>query len=128
MIAVWCMAGHTLGLLFLAIFSSLWFVFAFAILHGVAWGLRGPMMQAIRADYFGRTYYGAILGTSSLVTMWGSILGPLVAGFMADRTGNYQAGFIFLAILSGMGAIFFLMTKKPVHPDAVVTDRERING
>jgi OFA family oxalate/formate antiporter-like MFS transporter len=77
------------------------------------------MMQAIRADYFGRTYYGAILGTSSLVTMWGSIIGPLVAGIMADVTGTYEAGFIFLALLSGLGAIFFLMTKRPVHPDAV---------
>lgn len=119
LIAVACMGLHTLGLLFLAIFSNLFFVFGFAVLHGVAWGLRGPMMQAIRADYFGRTYYGAILGTSSLVTMFGSIIGPLVAGFMADRTGNYEAGFIFLSILSGLGAIFFLMTKRPVHPDLV---------
>ena len=119
LIAVACMASHTAGLLFLAVFSNLFFVFAFAILHGTAWGLRGPMMQAIRADYFGRTYYGAILGTSSLVTMWGSILGPLVAGIMADRTGSYEAGFIFLALLSGLGAVFFLMTKRPVHPDLV---------
>ena len=51
--------------------------------------------------------------------MWGSILGPLVAGFMADRTGSYEAGFIFLALLSGLGAVFFLMTKRPVHPDLI---------
>ena len=120
LIAMSCMAGHTAGLLLLAVFSGVFFLFAFAILHGTAWGLRGPMMQAIRADYFGRTYYGAILGTSSLVTMWGSILGPLVAGFMADRTGSYQVGFIFLAILSGMGAVFFFLTKRPVHPDLQV--------
>jgi MFS family permease len=119
LIAMACMVGHTSGLLLLALFSQVFFLFAFAMLHGVAWGLRGPMMQAIRADYFGRTYYGAILGTSSLVTMWGSILGPLVAGFMADRTGSYEAGFIFLAILSGLGAIFFFLTKRPVHPDLV---------
>jgi len=119
LIAMSCMAGHTAGLLFLAVFSQVFFLFGFAVLHGTAWGLRGPMMQAIRADYFGRTYYGAILGTSSLVTMWGSILGPLVAGVMADRTGSYEAGFIFLALLSGMGAVFFLLTKRPVHPDLV---------
>jgi len=117
LIAVACMGMHSAGLLVLAIFSQAVLLFVFAILHGVAWGLRGPMMQAIRADYFGRTYYGAILGTSSLVTMFGSILGPLVAGFMADQTGTYEAGFIFLAILSGLGAVFFLMTKRPVHPD-----------
>lgn len=127
LIAMSCMAAHTSGLLMLAIFSEVFFLFGFAILHGTAWGLRGPMMQAIRADYFGRTYYGAILGTSSLVTMWGSILGPLVAGFMADRTGSYQAGFIFLALLSGLGAVFFLLTRRPVHPDLVASsESERL--
>ena len=35
---------------------------AFAILHGGAWGLRGPFMQALRADYFGRRSIGMILG------------------------------------------------------------------
>jgi MFS family permease len=71
-------------------------------------------MGAIRADYFGRTSYGAILGTSSLITMFGSIIGPVVAGVLADETGNYELGFTLLAVLSGMGSVFFLMAKRPV--------------
>jgi dipeptide/tripeptide permease len=71
-------------------------------------------MGAIRADYFGRTSYGAILGTSSLITMFGSIIGPIVAGVLADETGNYELGFTLLAVLAGMGSVFFLMAKRPV--------------
>jgi MFS family permease len=91
-------------------------VVAFALLHGMAWGLRGPMMQAIRADYFGRTAYGAILGTSSLIVMFGTISGPLIAGYLADRTGDYVFGFTFLALLSGLGSVFFLLAKRPAPP------------
>jgi len=52
-IIVTCMAMHMVGLLLLAFASSVWMVVAFAVLHGLAWGTRGPLMMAIRADYFG---------------------------------------------------------------------------
>src|SRR3954447_23708269 len=66
LIAAACMLMHSLGLLALtyagaAASTTLW-VIAFAALHGVAWGLRGPFMHAIRADYFGRSAIGMILG------------------------------------------------------------------
>jgi len=79
-ISMWCMLSHSVGMLLFAVAQNELMVFTAAILHGVAWGLRGPMMAALRADYFGRVAYGAILGTSSLITMFGSIAGPLVAG------------------------------------------------
>ncbi|HEX5140822.1 MAG TPA: MFS transporter [Dehalococcoidia bacterium] len=115
-ISMSCMAAHTVGLLLVALAVNAVMVFAFAILHGMAWGLRGPMMQAIRADYFGRTSYGAILGMSSLITMFGSILGPIVAGYLADKTGSYEEGFIILALLSGLGSVFFLLARRPDPP------------
>jgi MFS family permease len=113
LIAFACMAFHTLGLLLVANAISVVMVFSFAIMHGIAWGLRGTMMQAIRADYFGRSSFGQILGMSSLVVTLGSISGPLVAGILADRTGSYAAGFNILAVLAGMGSIFFLLAKRP---------------
>ena len=119
-IAFICMASHTVALLLVAYAVNALMVFTFAILHGLAWGLRGPMMGAIRADYFGRTSYGAILGVSSLVTMFGSIAGPIVAGAIADRTGNYELGFTILAVLAGLGSAFFLLAKRPVKTAPVL--------
>ena len=49
-------------------------------------------MQAIRADYFGRSSIGMIIGLSSLITVIGQIGGPIIAGAFADWTGNYRAG------------------------------------
>jgi len=31
--------------------------FAFAAIHGIAWGVRGTLINAIRGDYFGRASY-----------------------------------------------------------------------
>ncbi|MGE0685139.1 MAG: MFS transporter [Dehalococcoidia bacterium] len=116
MIAVGCMLFHTLALLMVAHSALLGVVILFALLHGTAWGLRGPMMQAIRADYFGRTAYGAILGVSSLIITFGTISGPVAAGYLADRTGDYVFGFTVLALLSGLGSVFFLLAKRPALP------------
>ena len=115
-IIVTCMAMHVVGLLLLAFATSLWMVVAFAVLHGLAWGTRGPLMMAIRADYFGRTSYGTIMGFSSMIVMLGMMGGPLLAGFLADRTGNYEAGFTVLAVAAGFGSIFFILAKRPDPP------------
>ena len=112
-IAAACMLMHAAGLLMLTYATGLVMLAAFALLHGGAWGLRGPFMQAIRADYFGRRSIGMILGLSSLIVVVGQIGGPLLAGMLADLTGNYRAGFTVLALLAGLGSLFFLLAKRP---------------
>jgi sugar phosphate permease len=111
-----CMIGHMAGLLFLTYASNVAMIAAYAILHGTAWGLRGPMMQAIRADYFGRSAIGMILGLSLMIIIIGQIGGPMIAGIMADMTGNYRAGFTVLALLAGLGSVFFLLARRPQRP------------
>ena len=118
-VAALCMLGHAVGLLLLTYATSPLEVAAFALLHGVAWGLRGPFMQAIRADYFGRNAIGIILGLSAVVTALGQIGGPMVAGILADLTGNYQSGFTVLALAAACGSVLFLLARPPVLPMAV---------
>jgi sugar phosphate permease len=118
LICAWCMLLHMSGLLCLTYASGAAMVVAFALLHGAAWGLRGPFMQAIRAEYFGVSAIGMILGLSFMIIVVGQIGGPLIAGGLADLTGNYRAGFTVLALLAGVGSLFFLFAKKPARPRA----------
>jgi sugar phosphate permease len=115
-----CMLGHMAGLLLLtyadAVPASTPMVLAFAVLHGAAWGLRGPFMQALRADYFGRSAIGMILGLSVMIIVVGQVGGPMIAGILADATGNYRAGFTILALLAGIGSLFFFFARKPEFP------------
>ncbi len=108
------MLMHGGGLLMLTYATGPAMLAAFAIVHGIGWGLRGPFMQAIRAEYFGRNAIGLIMGLSTLVLALGQIGGPMIAGMLADATGNYRVGFTSIALMAVLGAVFFLMARKPV--------------
>jgi sugar phosphate permease len=116
LIAAACMLMHMVGLLSLTYASGAAWIVMFAALHGTAWGLRGPFMQAIRADYFGRSAIGMILGLSFMIIVIGQVGGPMIAAIAADVTGNYRAGFTVLALLAGVGSMFFVLAKRPAPP------------
>ncbi len=108
-----CMLAHGAGMLLVAYATSLAMVVLFTLLHGLAWGVRGPQMVALRADYFGATSFGTIMGFSSLIVMLGMSAGPIIAGYMADRSGDYQSGFTVLAVLVLVGGFCFLLARPP---------------
>ena len=117
-VAALCMLAHALGMLCLTFANDMPMLIGFGIFHGVAWGLRGPFMQAIRADYFGRNAIGLIMGLSAAIISMGQIIGPMLAGVLADLTGNYQLGFSLLALLSALGSLCFMLATKPLKPAA----------
>ena len=65
------MLMHAAGLLMMTYATGPVVLGIAAVMHGIAWGLRGPFMQAIRADYFGRTSIGMIIGLSSAIVVLG---------------------------------------------------------
>jgi MFS family permease len=113
LVAACCMLMHAAGLLMLTYATGPVILVIAALVHGTAWGLRGPFMQAMRADYFGRGSIGMIIGLSAMILLIGQIGGPILAGLFADWTGDYRMGFTILASLSGVGSLFFLMAKPP---------------
>jgi MFS family permease len=108
-----CMFMHAGGLLLVTYAQSFSMVFGFAVLHGLAWGVRGPLMVALRADYFGAAAFGSIMGWSSLIVMFGMSGGPVIAGVMHDLSGDYESGFTLLALLSLGGAVCFAAARPP---------------
>jgi hypothetical protein len=48
-----CMLGHMVGVLMLTFAAHPIFLVGFAIFHGLSWGLNGPLIHAMPADYFG---------------------------------------------------------------------------
>jgi MFS family permease len=124
-IAAVCMFAHAGGLLLVTYASSVWMVLGFALLHGFAWGARGPLMVALRADFFGASAFGAIMGWSSLIVMFGMSGGPIVAGVLSDASGDYVSGFTLLSVLSVFGAACFLGVRAPARPQSAAQRGER---
>lgn len=116
MISAGCMLAHAAGLLLVTFATSWWMVVAFAVLHGIAWGARAPLMVAMRADYFGPTSFGTIMGFSTLIAMLGMSGGPIIAGYLADVSGDYRSGLAVLAGLAVLGSVAFLAATPPVRP------------
>ena len=113
MICTLCMLGHFVGLMALSYGAEPALVFLFAIAHGLAWGVRAPLMVALRADYFGPKSFGTIMGISSLIVMIGMTLGPLFSGIMFDIYGNYDLAFKCIAFCSLAGGLCFWFAKPP---------------
>ena len=118
LIIVAAMVGHTLAMLVLVMAAGMAMILLFAALHGISWGFRGPLMTAIRADYFGRASFATIMGFSSMVVQIGTVSGPLLGGFVGDLyDGDFRPAFGIIAAFTAMGALFFALAKPPVHPD-----------
>lgn len=111
-----CMWAHAVALVLFAYADSPFHTLLFAALHGTAWGVRGTLINAIRADYFGRAAFATISGFASLVIMVGMTAGPLFAGFLYDMLGNYQRAFVILAGLAAAGSVFLWLARKPQPP------------
>ncbi len=111
-----CMVGHSLGLLAITYADNIAWIGVFVLLHGLGWGMRGPLMVALRADYFGPRSFGTIMGISSLIVMIGMTGGPIICGVLFDIYGNYQLAFTIIALLSLTGSFCFWAAKPPKTP------------
>lgn len=104
---------HVPAFILLAFVASLPGVVAFACLHGLGWGMRTPLMASLRADYFGRSSFPMIMGLSTMLVMAGGVVGPIVTGVVADRTGSYEGAFVLLAASSVAATAAFWWATAP---------------
>ena len=115
-IAGLCMLGHGIAMLTLAFASSGVVIAIAALLHGLSWGTRGPLMMAMRADFYGRKHFGKIAGYSNIMVMFGPLIGPIFAGAISDQYGDYKIAFLTTGVVIGISSVFFFLAKKPIKP------------
>ena len=89
LISLWMIFPLTALLILIASESqfSLWL---FAILFSTL-DAAFPVTWAISGDFFGRKHFATIRGNMTFFYMWGSALGPVIAGFIYDQTQDYSS-------------------------------------
>jgi MFS transporter, OFA family, oxalate/formate antiporter len=99
----------------LAIAGTLSAALIFAVIYGLGWGIRTPVMNALQADYFGRKALGNIVGWLQSLSIPITIAAPIIVGHVADVQGTYRAGFIAVSLISlvGTSTIFLARPPKP---------------
>jgi len=93
-----------LGILILLRLAPGWpvgWLYLYALLFGIAFGARGPIVSAMTADAFRGRHYGTIFGLIHLSNGVGAALGPWMSGALYDATGSY--GLAFGVALAAVG-------------------------
>jgi MFS family permease len=99
----------------LAMANDIRMAMAFAVIYGIGWGIRTPVMNAIQADYFGRRSLGKIIGWLQALSLPFTIAAPIIAGYVADIQDTYRLAFSVTALISLFGSVAIFMARQP-HP------------
>ena len=101
------------GVVVLVFADTLPMFYFFAILFGIGFGGRNPLTVAIRGEYFGTASFGKILGLSTVPMNALLLVAAPFAGWMYDTQGDYVDAFLILAGLNLLGAVCFLLARRP---------------
>jgi MFS family permease len=102
-----CTAGGALALLALDLRPHPAWLVVYALLFGLGFGARGPIITAMATDLFGGRHFGVIYGALSVGNGIAGAAGPWFGGLVHDVTGSYRVVFVFSVVASAIGAACF---------------------
>ena len=114
-----------ISLAWLALSTSLWQLYAFAVVYGVASFPVIPTVTGIIGDHFGTNAMGGILGTSWLLHQVFAATGVFLGGFIRETTGSYELAFWSGAALLLWGAFLSILIEsqpRVTQPTASAAD------
>lgn len=87
------------------------------IIYSLAYGGLAAIQEPIRADYFGTKAFATIQGVSRTITTIGTFMGPLIAGYVHDRTKSYAIAFGIFAGSALLSTVCMFFARKPERID-----------
>jgi MFS family permease len=84
-----------------------------AVLFGLGFGAVWPVYAAAAPDHFERRSIGAVIGIWTFFMGVGSMLSPVICGYLIDITGSYSGAFGSGAVAALLGAV--LLSPPPKH-------------
>jgi MFS family permease len=107
-----CTAGGALSLLALDVDRRAGWLVVYAILFGLGFGARGPIITAMASDLFGGRRFGVIYGAMNIGNGLGGAIGPWFGGFVHDVTGSYRVAFLASVVFCACGAACFWLARR----------------
>ena len=108
-----CLLLLIISLLWLQVAETLWMLFLFAFIYGLAHGGVFTTVSPIVAEIFGIKAHGTILGIVVCFGTTGGAIGPIFTGQLFDMTGSYAPAFLAFIIIStcSLGILYLI---KPI--------------
>jgi MFS family permease len=98
----WTYVGMTAAILLVPVGAEPWAVFS-AIVFGLAMSGAPAVLAAHLADWLDPRRFAAAFGAVTLVFGLAQLVGPQLAGWIADRTGSFSPAFL-IAAAAALGA------------------------
>ena len=109
-----CTAGGALALVALDAWPLAGWLVVYAVLFGLGFGARGPIITTMATERFGGRRFGVIYGALNFGNGLGGALGPWLGGFVHDVLGSYRLAFFASIGFSVLGAgCFWLARRRP---------------
>ena len=106
-----CTAAGTLCLLSLEVWPHAAALYAYALLFGLGFGARGPIITAIASQLFPGRRFGVIYGFLSVGNGIGGGVAPWFGGFVHDVTGSYRIAFLIAMGFCAVGSACFWLAR-----------------
>jgi MFS family permease len=106
-----CTAAGTLCLLGLEVWPHAAALYAYALLFGLGFGARGPIITAIASQLFPGRRFGVIYGFLSVGNGIGGGVAPWFGGFVHDVTGSYRIAFLIAMGFCAVGSACFWLAR-----------------
>jgi MFS family permease len=116
-----CMLLATVSTIVLIYAESEWGILLFLPLFGMV-EYTFPVNWSTVGEFFGRKNFAKIRGAMTFIHTWGSVIGPVIAGAIYDRTHSYtvllwlSAGLLLLA-----SALYVMVVKPTVKAQQAIT-------
>ncbi|MYF80065.1 MAG: MFS transporter [Chloroflexi bacterium] len=105
------------SLIVLAVAESFLMAAVFAVVWGIGFGARTPMLLAMRGEYFGRRHFASIFALSSFPMSIGMMLTPVIVGWSHDVWKTYDWSLYVLAGFCVAASVTVLFATRPMTPE-----------
>jgi MFS family permease len=96
-----------------ALLSSIFSFYISVILFGLGLASVATIIAAATRDFAGSRLAPAALGMVTILLGLGQVIGPAIAGRIADTMHTFRPAFAAAAVISLMGLVFALLLKEP---------------
>ena len=114
MILIYLLIAFSIPLLFMA--DSPAAMYAFAVLFGLGLGGEYMIIPLMAAELFGVRVLGRLLGVILTADGVAEATSPMLIGYLRDRTGSYDVGFMLLIAIALAGTVAIAMLPRRTVP------------
>jgi MFS family permease len=107
-----CTAGGALALVAAEAWPHTTWLGVYAVLFGLGFGARGPIITVIATELFGGRRFGVIYGVMNMGNGVGAAIGPWFGGAVHDALGSYRMVFLSSILFSALASACFWLARR----------------